>query len=51
MARQSVSAKDAAAAIHRSAREREVSVLVEATDVVGSIHRASRSSIAERSHA
>jgi anti-anti-sigma factor len=51
MARQSVSAEDAAAAIHRSAREREVSVLVESTDLVGSTHRANRTSIADRCHA
>lgn len=51
MARQSVSATDAAAAIHRSAREREVSVLVESTELVGSAHMAVPSTIADRSHA
>lgn len=51
MARYSVSAKDAAAAIHRSARQREVSVLIESTDVVGSTQMAIPSNIAERSGA
>lgn len=51
MARQSVSAEDAAAAIHRSARDREVSVLVESTEVVGSTHEANRPKAAARSHA
>ena len=51
MARQSTSAKDAAAAIHRSARKREVSVLVESADIVGSTQLAGLSRIADRSHA
>lgn len=50
MARRSISAKDAAAAIHRSARDREVSVLVESIDVVGSTHAADRSRIVDGSH-
>ena len=50
MARHSVSAKDAAAALHRSARQREVSVLVESTDVVGSTHVADPANVADPSH-
>lgn len=51
MARQAVSAKDAAAAIHRAARERGVSVLVESTDLVDATRMAIPSNIADRSHA
>lgn len=51
MARGSVSADDAAAAIHRAARRREVSVLAESTDVVGAAETAPPADVPDPPHA